>query len=414
TVGSHTVNFKLVSNLNTPDDQVIEIAANQTESINGAYTEQAGSLTVTISPQEAVNAGAKWRADGGSWQVGGATQNDLSVGAHTVEFITLDGWTTPSEKAVEIAANQTASESSTYIQQTGSLRITIEPYAAVAGGAQWRVNDGDWRNSDAIQSSLAVGTQTVEFRSIDGWTVPNNRAVAISYNQVTSDNALYTPGNPDDITSSDESPPAVTNCSPAPGDIQALLNARLILHIVDSGMGVDPSSVQILVNSNLVYNGNTNEGDTKKYVSEYGQCRRRGTSADYIYTYDPVKLYEYDQLVTVTVIACDLAGNAMIQSTDYEAAMSSIMGGDVPVGMDTTVGCTYCFKTQMRIFGGNTQVGSDLAGVPQDNPVTVQDSQGNTWVAWQAGPDGARDIYVAKKPADAGYFESSIQVTSEP
>ncbi|MCK5270465.1 MAG: hypothetical protein KAJ46_06755, partial [Sedimentisphaerales bacterium] len=94
--------------------------------------------------------------------------------------------------------------------------------------------------------------------------------------------------------------------------------------------------------------------------------------------------------------------------------MSAMMGGDIPVKLGTTVGCTYGFKTQMRIFGGDALVGSDLAGVPQDNPVTVRDSQGNIWVAWQAGPDGGRDIYVAKKPADAGYFENSIQVTSEP
>ncbi len=256
-------------------------------------------------------------------------------------------------------------------------------------------------------SNLAVSSCAIEFQAIDGWATPD-KTVEILNNQLVNEIVLYTPGE-DNIAISDESPPTVTNCSPAPGDIQALLNARLILHIVDLGTGIDPSSVRILVNGDMVYIGNT-----QKYVSEYGQCRRRGTSADYVYTYDPVKLYMYDQLVTVTVIANDLAGNVMSQSIEYEAAMSAMIGGDIPVGLDTTVGCTYGFKTQMRIFGGDTQVGSDLAGMPQDNPVTAQNSQGNIWVAWEAGPDGSRDIYVAKKTADAGYFESSIQITNEP
>ncbi|MCK5712164.1 MAG: hypothetical protein KAI25_05575, partial [Hyphomicrobiaceae bacterium] len=374
--------------------------------VNGA--DPTGSLTVTISQPDT----AQWRVDGGSLQNSGATVSGLSVGSHTVEFNSVTSWDTPDAQTIDIANGQTTQAEGDYTQQTGSLRITIEPYAAVSDGAQWRVNDDDWRESEAIVSNLAVGSCAIEFQAIDGWATPD-KTVEILNNQLVNEIVSYTPGE-DNIASTDKSPPVVTDCSPAPGDIQALLNTRLILHIVDSGMGVDPSSVQILVNSNLVYDGKTNEGDTDKYVSEYGQCRRRGTSADYIYTYDPVKLYEYDQLVTVTVIASDLAGNAMTQSIDYETAMSTMMGGDVPVKLNTTEGCTYCFKTQMRIFGGDVRVGPDLTGVPQDNPVTVQDGQGNIWVAWETGPDGSRDIYVAKKPAGAGYFENNIQITDEP
>ncbi|HUS71435.1 MAG TPA: hypothetical protein VMY06_00100, partial [Sedimentisphaerales bacterium] len=48
---------------------------------------QTGSLQVTISPQEAIDAGAQWRrVDGGAWQDSGYTEPNLAVGNHTVEY----------------------------------------------------------------------------------------------------------------------------------------------------------------------------------------------------------------------------------------------------------------------------------------------------------------------------------------
>jgi len=60
-------------------------------------------LRVTISPQEAIDAGAKWRRTGTStWQNNGATESGILVGQYTVEFSDVTGWTEPANQPVTI------------------------------------------------------------------------------------------------------------------------------------------------------------------------------------------------------------------------------------------------------------------------------------------------------------------------
>lgn len=73
-----------------------------------------GSITVTISPQNAVNAGAEWNVDSGAWQTSGTTVSDLSVGQHTIAFSDVSGWTTPSNQSVSVSDGKTTSVTGTY------------------------------------------------------------------------------------------------------------------------------------------------------------------------------------------------------------------------------------------------------------------------------------------------------------
>ena len=93
--------------------------------ITETYTQQTGSLAVTISPQGAIDAGAKWRRAGtGTWQNSGATETGIPVGQHTVEFSDVAGWTKPGNQTVTISNGQTTNTSGTYVQQIGSLTVT--------------------------------------------------------------------------------------------------------------------------------------------------------------------------------------------------------------------------------------------------------------------------------------------------
>jgi hypothetical protein len=153
-----------------------------------------GSLKVTIAPSGTVSAGAQWRVDGGSWRNSDYLQSGLSVGSHTVEFKTVSGWTKPGNKTVTINYNQTTSASGTYgtyTRQTGSVKVTIAPSGALSAGAQWRVDGGGWHNSGYLQSGLSVGSHTVEFKTVSGWTKPGNKTVTINYNQTTSASGTY-------------------------------------------------------------------------------------------------------------------------------------------------------------------------------------------------------------------------------
>ncbi|MCP4344108.1 MAG: right-handed parallel beta-helix repeat-containing protein, partial [Desulfobacterales bacterium] len=197
-VGTHTVSFKTVSGWTAPSDKTVTVSSGQTASATGTYTEivqQTGSLEVTLSPSGAVSAGAQWQIDSGSWQSSGATVSDLSVGTHTVSFKTVSGWTAPSDKTVTVSSGQTASTTGTYteiVQQTGSLKVTLSPSDAVSAGAQWQVDSGSWQSSGATVSSLSVGTHTVSFKTVSGWTAPSDQTVNIVAGQTGNITGTYT------------------------------------------------------------------------------------------------------------------------------------------------------------------------------------------------------------------------------
>ena len=72
------------------------------------------SLQVTLGPEAALNAGARWQVDGGAWQNSAASVGNLSTGNHTLAFNTISGWTTPPNQTVTIRATSVAKASATY------------------------------------------------------------------------------------------------------------------------------------------------------------------------------------------------------------------------------------------------------------------------------------------------------------
>jgi hypothetical protein len=191
-VGSHTVEYSVIGGWNEPVDEVVQINDGQTTTTSGTYTQQGGSLQVTILPPEAVTAGAQWRVAGGPWRNSGYTESGLSVGSHTVEYSVIGGWNEPVDEVVQINDGQTTTTSGTYILQTGSLQVTILPPEAVTAGAQWRVDGGPWRDSGYTEGGLSVGSHTVEYSVIGGWTEPADEIVQINDGQTTTTSGTYT------------------------------------------------------------------------------------------------------------------------------------------------------------------------------------------------------------------------------
>jgi hypothetical protein len=180
----------------------------------------------------------------------------------------------------------------------------------------------------------------------------------------------------------DGAPPAVTGLSPAADSIQVPVNSLIILHVTDTGIGVDASSVTITLEGDVIYTG-----DTTSYDTASGHCCRVGTRTDYTYVYQSDQNFDFDQTLTVTVNASDLSGLVM-------AAKS------------------YSFTTEMRSFGENKQVDPNIDGIDKAGPATARDSSGNIWTVWHAGPVGSRDIYIAKLDAGAETFDASVRLTT--
>ena len=152
---------------------------------------QAGDLIVSIEPSEAAAAGAQWCIDNGDWYSSGYTASDLEAGEYTVSFKTISGWTTPDDQTVTISSDATTSINATYVQQEGALQVTINPSEAGAAGAQWKVDGGDWHDSDDTESNLSLGVHTVEFQEISGWSTPITQKVTIYEDQTTVTTGTY-------------------------------------------------------------------------------------------------------------------------------------------------------------------------------------------------------------------------------
>lgn len=63
---------------------------------------------------------------------------------------------------------------------TGQLTVNIEPQAARATGAQWRVGAGAWQRSGAWVYGLREGDHLVTFKATPGFVTPASRLVGIN------------------------------------------------------------------------------------------------------------------------------------------------------------------------------------------------------------------------------------------
>ena len=154
-----------------------------------------GAINVTIQPSGAVAAGARWKADGGSWQNSGVPLSNAYIGDHYLEFNNVPGWNKAAARCATVIGGQTTNVVATYTQDTapGTLIVTLMPPDAVAAGARWRVNGGAPQNSGA-SLSLAAGTgYSVTFDSASGWTAPSAQTVGVLNGQTTLATGNYAP-----------------------------------------------------------------------------------------------------------------------------------------------------------------------------------------------------------------------------
>lgn len=104
------------------------------------WIDASGSLKVTISPPEAVTAGAAWQVDGTGLHVSGEVVGNLSPGQHVVSFQSVPGFSSPANSALNIVANQQTNVGGVYgaLPPPGSVAApTITPNGGTfAGWAQ--------------------------------------------------------------------------------------------------------------------------------------------------------------------------------------------------------------------------------------------------------------------------------------
>ncbi len=80
--------------------------------------QQTGSLSVSITPRGAVDAGAQWRIVGTStWRNSGYTLSGIPANSYTVEFKDVSGWSKPANQSFTVNSARTSTLDGAYTQQ---------------------------------------------------------------------------------------------------------------------------------------------------------------------------------------------------------------------------------------------------------------------------------------------------------
>jgi len=139
------------------------------------------TLVVNITPQAAIDAGAKWQVNGGALR-GSGTSASLAPGTYTVTFQSLAGWDTPITQYVTVTDGQSITLNANYVLQSASLQVFIEPAGAQAAGARWRVAGGAWHKSGELVTDNLPWTQDfyIQFKDVSGWFTPPPQAVLLN------------------------------------------------------------------------------------------------------------------------------------------------------------------------------------------------------------------------------------------
>ena len=158
---------------------------------------QTGSLSVTINPQGAIDAGAQWRRTGTStWRNSGYTESGIPIGQYTVEFSSISGWNTPANQIVQINNGQTTYASGTYtvINYTLTVNSSGAPSVSITSSTG---HGGTTNYAHTVTSGTTVSLtapSTSGGKSFTGWTgnvTSSNQTISFSMNSAKTVTATY-------------------------------------------------------------------------------------------------------------------------------------------------------------------------------------------------------------------------------
>lgn len=190
--GSVTVEFKDATNYTTPANDTFSIGETEVVTRTVSYAKKS-SITVTLNPAEARDAGARWRRVGTStWFASGVTEEGLEAGSYNIEFSDALNYNAPANIPYSLSTSEDAGLSATYTPKS-TLTVTINPSQAAAAGGQWRrTGTTTWYNSGATESNLVAGTYDIEFKDLTDYNSPADVEVTLSESENGTASGTYT------------------------------------------------------------------------------------------------------------------------------------------------------------------------------------------------------------------------------
>ena len=172
--GAHTIEFSSIASYATSAAQTLTLANGEQRIVSVTYSATA-SISVTSDPSWLA---AQWRVNGGEWRAAGTSVNDLPVGApHTIDFSTVSGYVTPPSQTFTLAAGEWRSITGTYVR-LAAVSVTSDPNWI---SAQWRIDNGPWRDFGTIADNLSFDIpHTVDFSPVSGGVAPPSQTFTLS------------------------------------------------------------------------------------------------------------------------------------------------------------------------------------------------------------------------------------------
>ncbi len=194
--GSHTVCFSDVGGFGTPSCQQVTVAAGQTTTVTGSFSEH-GYIQVQTSPAlpgevTVTPQGSSTPVAEDDWGV----YTDVPAGTYNVCFGKVAGYQPPTCQVATVKAGSTTHVTGTYTASAGAtgqsgmglLRVTTGPalpsQVSVDGNAAdtWGLN---WLE-------IVPGSHQVCFSSVQGYTTPACQTVSVSAGATTSVTGTFT------------------------------------------------------------------------------------------------------------------------------------------------------------------------------------------------------------------------------
>ena len=174
---------------------------------------------------------------------------------------------------------------------------------------------------DASSEAYPGSKINIEVADVTGDLISNGNTVGFQDNDTMGMDAcnaiLVVKCEEGDLT-----PPYTDGHDPAPGAVNVAVNTNITVHVKDSGVGVNESSIVMKVNGVSVTPVIT------------------GTSADFELVCDPLVNFGYEETVNVSIDACDLNDNCMQYTWEFTTEQQSQPGvcGDVTNDTNVNIG----------------------------------------------------------------------------
>ena len=116
----------------------------------------------------------------------------IDEGDETVEVVLIPATPTQTYRGGAVTDATVTIKDTPVPVDNPTVKYTLSPAAAVTAGAQWKIDNGTWNNSGATVTST-VGTHTISFKAVTGYTAPANQTITLAAGEAKTGTAAYTP-----------------------------------------------------------------------------------------------------------------------------------------------------------------------------------------------------------------------------